>query len=390
MTVNELRKARADHWESMKNFLNTHEQKDGTLTVDDTATYEKMEAKLEEYNASVERAEKAQEIENKMNTPANKRILESVGEKKTVTENRSTEAYNKAFNTYLRTRKVSNTLEEGTASEGGYLVPTEFERTLFVERDKVDPIFDMTGVLLLGSMTKEVPYVDEEGEADWISEGASYPESDDSFGQVILRANKVGKITKVTEELLKDSAIDVSAFIAGSLGRAIGKAEARAYWTGNGTGKPLGVMNCAGDGVTTAGNKPTADELIDLFYALAEQYRGVGYWAMNGDTVKEIRKLKTGDGQYLWAPGLNNAPDTILGRPLRTSDYIDTIAAGKSVIAFGDFLGCYKRVDRQGIELMALYEKYADKGEVGFRGSARTDGKGIHASVGIKLLKIKA
>lgn len=390
MTVNEIRQKRAEHWEKMKNFLNERQTKDGRLSVDDTATYENMEAELQQFDAAVQRAEDAERREAELNKPVNTPMLGNPGGAGKKGTGRSSDEYNAAFLNYVRTRRASNVLQEGTSSEGGYLVPTEFERALFAGRDKVDPIFEMAGRLMLGSLEKSVPYVAEEGEADWISEGGNYPETDDSFGQVMLHANKVGRIVKATEELIADSAFDIIAYLAESLGRAIGRAEARAFWTGNGTGKPLGVMNCAGTGITTAGNKPTADEYIDLVYSLEEQYRSVSYFAMNSDTVKEARKLKTGDGQYLWAPGLNGQPDTILDRPLRTSQYIDTIAAGKSVVAFGDFLGCYKIVDRQGFEFRILNEKYADSGKVGFRGSARTDGKGILADKGIKLLKIKA
>ena len=390
MTVNEIRQKRAEHWENMKAFLNERQTKDGRLSVDDTATYENMEAELQQFDAAVQRAEDAERREAELNKGVNTPLLGNPGGAGKKGTGRSSDEYNAAFLNYIRTRRPVNTLQEGVDADGGYLVPTEFERALFAGRDRQDPIFEMAGRLMLGSMTKEVPYVADKGEAGWISEGGSYPESDDSFGQVILRANKIGRIVKATEEMIADSAFDIIGYLAESLGRSIGKGEARAFWTGNGIGKPLGVMNCAGTGVTTAGNKPTADELLDLFYSIEEQYRSVSYFAMNSDTVKEMRKLKTGEGQYLWTPGLNGQSDSILGRPLRTSQYIDTIAAGKGVIAFGDFLGCYKIADRQGFDFRILNEKYADTGEVGFRGGARTDGKGILADKGIKLLKIHA
>lgn len=391
MTVNELRKARADHWESMKNFLNTHEQKDGTLSVDDTATYEKMEAKLEEYNASVERAEKAQAIENSMNAPASERIIDSVS-KKSGADLRATDEYKAEFLNYLKTRRASNALQEGTSSEGGYLVPTDFERTLFAGRDKVDPIFDLAGRLFLGASEKNVPFVASHATATLVAEEGTYGGNDPSFGQVTLHAYKFGSLLKISEELMADSAFDMLAFLGDEIGKAMGNAQAAYFWTGTGTAQPQGVMTAAGAGVTAAAaDKITADEIIDLYYSLFEQYRSVSSWAMNDSTVKAIRKLKlTGTGEYLWAPGLNGAPDTILGRPLRTSANIDGIAAGKKVIAFGDFLGCYKIADRQGVELKVLDQLYAETGQIGFRGSVRTDGKGILASEGIKVLTMAA
>lgn len=388
MTLLELRKERAEHWEKMKNFLDTHEQKNGTLSVDDTATYENMEAELSRLNEAVDRAEKAQNIEDNMNAPASKRILDGIGSKK---DNRATDEYNKEFLNYIRTRKASNALEEGTSSEGGYLVPTEFERALFAGRDKVDPIFELAGRLFLGALEKNVPYVASHATATLVAEEGSYGGNDPAFGQVTFHAYKFGALLKASEELIADSVFDVSAFLAAEIGKAIGDCQAGYFWTGTGSGQPTGVMTAAGAGVTAAAaDKITADEIIDLYYSLPEQYRSVAAFAMNDTTVKAIRKLKLGTGEYLWAPGFNGAPDTILGRPLRTSSKIDGIAASKKVIAFGDFLGCYKIADRQGFEFRVLDQLFAATGQVGFRGGLRSDGKGILASEGIKVLTMHA
>lgn len=386
MTVIELRQQRAQHWEAMKDFLNKHEQKNGTLSVDDTATYENMEAELDRLNAAIDRAEKAEKLDAQMQKATSKPLTGDPG-KSAIDTGRGSEAYKKAFLNFLRTRRASNALQEDTNSEGGYLVPVEFERTLFEARDKVDPIFSLAGRLSLGAKEKNVPYVSTIPTAALIAEEGTYGTSDAAFGQVVLRAYKFGVMTLASEELLNDSAFDLMGFLANVIGKAIGKAEAGYFWTGTGTSQPQGVMAAAGSGVTTAlANKITADELIDLFYSVPEEYRSTATWAMNGSTVKELRKLKLGTGEYLWSPGFSGEPSTILGRPLVTSDKIDTIAATKKVIAFGDFNECYKIADRQGVELKVLNELYAATGQIGFRGSARTDGKGILASTGIKVL----
>ena len=132
-------------------------------------------------------------------------------------------------------------------------------------------------------------------------------------------------------------------------------------------------------------------EIIDLYYSVPEEYRANAVFAMNDATVKAVRKLKlTGTGEYLWPPGLSGAPNTILGKPLHTSEYIPTLAANKEVVAFGDFAECYKIADRQGFNFKILDQLYAATGQVGFRGDARSDGRGILASTGIKILKTKA
>ena len=133
----------------------------------------------------------------------------------------------------------------------------------------------------------------------------------------------------------------------------------------------------------------TADELMDLYYALKSPYRKKSVWVLNDSTIKAIRKLKDGNGQYLWQPSLTaGTPDTILGRPVKTSAYMPAIAAGAKSIAFGDF-SYYWIADRQGRSFKRLNELFAATGQVGFLASQRVDGRLILAEA-IKVLQQKA
>ena len=133
----------------------------------------------------------------------------------------------------------------------------------------------------------------------------------------------------------------------------------------------------------------TADELMDLFYSLKSPYRKNAVWILNDSTIKAIRKLKDSNGQYLWQPSLvAGTPDTILGRPVKTSTYMPAIAAGAKTIAFGDF-SYYWIADRQGRSFKRLNELYAANGQVGFLGSQRVDGKMILPEA-VKVLVQKA
>lgn len=400
MTLNEIRQKRAEHWEFMKNFLKTHEQEDGNLNADDTATYENYEKKLQDYDNAVRRAEDAQARDEAMRQPVKAPIFDSFGSGKTAKTGRASDAYKAEFLNYIKTHRATNALQEGTSSEGGYLVPTEFENQLYEARNSVDPIFELAGRISLGSLEKSVPYVASEGAAALIAEEGSYGDTDDAFAQVMMHAYKFGRICKVSDELIADAAFDIMAHLARSFGRSVGKTQAAYYWTGTGTAQPQGALTAAGVGVTAAAtNAVTADEVIDLFYSVPDEYRSNATWAMNNATVKAIRKLKlSGTGEYLWTPGLSGTPDSIMGRPLRTSSNIPEMAANKAVIAFGDFEACYKIADRQGFEFRVLDQLYAATGQVGFRGAARSDGKGIlltgvngaDGTIGIKVLMTKA
>ena len=110
---------------------------------------------------------------------------------------------------------------------------------------------------------------------------------------------------------------------------------------------------------------------------------------LNDSTIKAVRKLKDSTGQYLWQPSLMaGTPDTLLGRPVKTSTYMPVIAAGAKTIAFGDF-SYYWIADRKGRSFKRLNELYAANGQVGFLGSQRVDGK-LVLSEAVKVLAQKA
>ena len=229
------------------------------------------------------------------------------------------------------------------------------------------------------------------GTASWIDEEAAYPESDDSFGQVSIGAYKLATMLKVSEELLNDSVFDLPSYIAREFARRIGAAEEEAFFTGNGTGKPTGLLHTT-EATLTEGETATAitmDEVIDLFYSLRAPYRRNAVFIMNDSTVKAIRKLKNGNGDYLWQPSLTaGQPDTLLGRPVYTSSYMPAIAAGNKAILFGDLGYCWV-ADRQGRSFKRLNELYAATGQVGFLASQRVDGKLVLAEA-VKVLAQKS
>ena len=240
---------------------------------------------------------------------------------------------------------------------------------------------------------RKIPVVASKGTADWVDEEGTYPLSDDTFSQVVLGAYKLATMIKVSEELLSDSVFDIEGYVSEQFGKRIGDKEEDAFLTGNGVSKPIGILHTTGGaevGVTTAGVAAiTGDELIDLVYSLRAPYRKSAVFVLNDTTVKLLRKLKDGDGQYLWRPGITeNAPDTILGHRIVTSEFMPGVSAGNKSIAFGDF-SYYWIADRQGRTFKRLNELYATTGQIGFLASQRLDGKLILPEA-IKVLQQKA
>lgn len=384
MTIVELREKRNKAWEAAKAFAETHMTDKGTLSADDTATYENMEKEIEDLGKEIKRRERQEaldlELSKAVNTPITSKPVSSKGDEKT---GRASEEYTKNFWNVMRakapTPTLLNSLNTGDDTEGGYLVPDEFERTL-VEALLDENIFrTLAKRIQTSSGDRKIPVVASKGSASWIDEEGLYPESDDEFGQVTIGAYKLGTLIKVSEELLNDSAFDLESYISKEFGRRMGDKEEDAFFNGNGSGKPTGIFASTGGaqlGVTTgAADKITADEIIDLFYSLRAPYRKKAVWTLNDATVKAIRKLKDGQGQYLWQPSITaGTPDMILGRPVYTSSFIPTIEAGAKTVAFGDF-SYYWIADRQGRSFKKLNELFATNGQVGFLASQRVDGK---------------
>lgn len=286
---------------------------------------------------------------------------------------------------------VVDALQVGTDSEGGYLVPDEFEHTLVEALEEENFFRGIATVIQTSSGDRKIPVVATKGTASWIDEEGAYPESDDSFGQVSIGAYKVATMLKVSDELLNDSVFDLEAYISKEFGRRIGTKEEEAFFTGDGKGKPTGIFNAVGgasDGVTTAAAGISFDDVMDLFYALKSPYRRKAVWVLNDTTVKALRKLKDNNGNYIWQPSVQaGQPDMILNRPYYTSAYVPEVAAGAKVMAFGDF-SYYWIADRQGRSFKRLNELFAANGQVGFLASQRVDGKLI-LSEAVKTMAIK-
>ncbi len=394
----ELREKRAKLWESAKAFLDARRDDKGLVSAEDTATYERMEQDVVDLGKEIDRLEKQAvldlELSKPTSTPLSNKPNNSMGETK---EGRASDEYKKAFWNVMRTKNpksdVFNSLSIGDDTEGGYLVPDEFERTLIQTLEEENIFRKLAKVIQTSSGDKKIPVVVTKGTASWLDEGEEYEESDSVFGQTSIGAYKLGTMIKVSDELLNDSIFNIESYISTEFARRIGAKEEEAFLVGDGIGKPTGIFNATGGAELgiTAGSATaiTADEIIDLVYSLKAPYRKNASFIMNDATIKAIRKLKDGQGQYLWQPSLTaGTPDTLLNRPVYTSAYAPILEAGAKTIAFGDF-GYYWIADRQGRSFKRLNELFATSGQVGFLGSQRVDGKLILPEA-IKVLQQKA
>lgn len=389
----ELRQKRADLWEKAKLFLDNAKRDGDVMSAEDTATYENMEKEIVSLGREIGIIERREALDLEMSNPTSTPIANTPGQTKGEKTGRATDEYRTAFWSAMRNKTphfdVFNALQIGTDSEGGFLVPDEFENKLIDKLADENIIRSLATVIKSSSGDKKIPVVAGHGEAVWTDEEAAFTESDDSFGVISLGAHKLTSIIKVSEELLNDAAFDIEGYISKEFVRRMAAAEENAFINGNGTGRPTGIIHTAETGETaSAANAIIADEIINLYHSLRAPYRKNAIFIANDSTIKTIRQLKDLNGVYLWQPGLKEGqPDTLIGNKIYSSSYMPEIGAGASPIIFGD-MSYYWIADRQGRIFQRLNELYAATGQIGFRTYQRVDGK-LTLPEAVKALKMK-
>ena len=390
MRVQELIEKRAKVWETAKNFVDTHEDKNGNLSAEDKETYSRMEAEIEELTNSIERQQRAERREQELSKPVNSPITgkpykdEPQGEVKT---GRASDEYKKAMLTALRSnfRQVSNVLQEGVDADGGYLVPEEYDHRLI---DVLTEENIMRGIAtkITTSGEHKINIAATKPAAAWIEEGEALSFGNATFEQKILDAHKLHVAIKITEELLYDNAFGLENYIITEFGKALANAEEDAFLNGDGVGKPTGIFDKTkgGESIGTLTAALKSDDILDLIYKLKRPYRKNASFIMNDATLAQIRKLKDNNGQYLWQPSYQaNEPDKILGYNIRTSAFAPTDA-----IAFGDYK-YYNIGDRGSRSFKQLNELFAGNGMIGYVAKERVDGLLILPEA-VKILGLKA
>lgn len=385
----EMRENRKKAWEAAKAFVETKRDKDGLLSEEDAKTYAEMEKKVQAYAAEIERMEQMEAMEAEMNRPVNTPIVTKPVSDKQMPEKkgRAADAYKAAMLDALRSgfKRVSNVLQEGVDTDGGYLVPEEYDNRLIDVLDE-ENIMRKLGTRITTSGEHKINIAATKPAASWIEEGGALSFGDATFDQILMDAHKLHVAIKVTEELLYDNAFGLENYIITQFGKALANAEEDAFLNGDGVGKPLGLFAASGGGqiaeTLTAAVK--ADDIINLVYALKRPYRKNASFIMNDKNIAAIRKLKDNNGAYIWQPSAQaGEPDRLFGYPVHTSAY-----APEDAIAFGDYK-YYNIGDRGTRSFKQLTELFAGNGMIGYVAKERVDGKLILPEA-VQILKLKS
>ncbi len=393
MTILELMNKRANLWENAKDFATSHEDKNGCLSAEDNATYEKMEADIQALTNEIERKTREAEMDKMLEMPVNSPITgKPFSGKEDEKTGRASNEYKNAMLKALRTnfKQIDNVLQEGVDEQGGYLVPEEYDRRL-IDVLTEENIMRGLATTITTSGQHKINIAATKPAASWIEEGGALTFGDATFDQIYLDAYKLHVAIKVTEELLYDNAFNLENYIITQFGKALANAEEDAFLNGDGTGKPTGIFHPTKGGQiygATAKDKIATDDIISLIYSLKRPYRKNASFIMNDQTLCDLRKLKDNNGQYLWQPSVQmGEPDRILGYAVRTSQFAPTAAAGKPLMAFGDY-SYYNIGDRGTRSFAELRELFAGNGMIGYVAKERVDGKLVLPEA-VKVLNMK-
>ena len=310
--------------------------------------------------------------------------------------------YKRSFVTYLRKGDATpanerKALSVGSDPDGGYLVTPDTSGRIVAKLDESSPMRQLASVVTVGTDSYEGLIDNGEASFGWVGETASRTETTTpQLGKWSIAVNEMYAMPSATQKVLEDAVLDLESWLAMKVADKFARGENAAFVSGNGILKPMGILSytmssnpdssrawsqwqyvatgtSAGFGTTTNGT----DKLIDLIYSLKAGYRNNARFFMSRGTVGAVRKLKDGQGNYIWQPALTaGQPSSLMGFPLVEGEDMPAIAADSYSIGFGDFAEAYTIVDRVGISV--LRDPYTTKGSVLFYSRKRTGGGAVN------------
>lgn len=375
-------------------FKAAHAEKEKELLkkFDDVITTEK----LDRINSSVGELQKAVD-------DANVKIAAmQVGAGGGSTEVRDRE-YTDAFRAHFRKGEVQAALNKGADDEGGYLAPVEWDRTIVDKLIEVSPMRQIAQVQTISTAGFKKLFNLRGTGSGWVGETAARPETaTPEFGPMTFTPGELYANPAATQQMLDDAEINLEQWLADEVETEFAYQEGVAFVSGNGTNKPNGFLTYA-TGAANAAAHPfgaiqlitaasatafTTDELIDLVYSLPGTLAQNARFTSNRNSLARARKLKDGEGNYIWQPSLQaGQPSQLLGYPVTEMAAMPNVAANALPIAFGDFRRGYLIVDRTGVRV--LRDPYSNKPYVMFYTTKRVGG-GVQDPQAIKALKMAA
>ncbi|WP_442580723.1 phage major capsid protein [Mesorhizobium sp. ASY16-5R] len=370
--------------------------------------FDAMMADYDKLGEKAERLSRLEDAEKRTNAPDPRRPRGDNGEQRGVETGTDVEPdYKEVFAKTVRFGATILTAEErsvlmahrddlpaevraqavGTDAAGGYTVPEGFSGEIDRAMKAWGPMWDaniVREIVTSGGNPLPWPTVDDTSQTGALkAENASV--TDDASGDVVFGEKRLDayiystKLVRIPIELLQDSAFDMEALLEDLFGERLGRLSNTVLTTGTGSNQPNGIVTASTLGKTAASATAIAsDELIDLLHSVDPAYRSSPKcrWQFNDSTLAAIRKLKDGQGNYLWQMGdvTKSEPDRLLAHPYSINQAMANIATGQKSIIFGDH-GRYIVRKVRGFTVLTLRERFAENFQVGMVGFKRFDGE---------------
>lgn len=311
--------------------------------------------------------------------------------------------YTDSFYAHMKKGEVQAALNKGANEEGGYLTPVEWDRTITNKLVLISPMRQICRVQTVSKAGFSKLFNMGGTASGWVGEEDPRPETNtNTFKPLTFGHGEIYANPAATQGILDDGEIDIEQWLAEEVQTEFAKQEGSSFISGNGTNKPAGILTYL-PGAANAAKHPfgaialvnsgaaagiTSDGIIDLIYDLPSIYTGNARFTMNRNTQRAVRKLKDGQGNYLWQPTfVAGQPATLAGYPITEMPDMPDVAANSTPIMFGDFMQSYMIIDRIGIRV--LRDPYTNKPYVMFYTTKRVGG-GLSNPEPMRAMKIAA
>jgi HK97 family phage major capsid protein len=410
MTLEEIRKQRERQaelaTEARKELDSITDKTDPAKVKEIEARFDAIMADHDAIGARIEREQKLAKAEERAERGDPRRPIADDKEARALAEDqKKTPEYKEVFSKQLRFGAAELDAEERqvllagrvevpgdqraqtstTGASGAYTVPTDLAPEIDKSMAMWGPLWDAAVVRELATSAGnriEWPTVDDTAKTGRIkAENAAVDDDgtdDVVFGQKLLDAYVYDTgIVRVPMELLQDSAFDILSLMNDLFGERLGRLANQVLTTGTGSSQPNGIVTASSLGKTAASATAiTADEMIDLFHSVDPAYRASPKcrWMFNDATLAAVRKLKDGQGNYLWQMGdvRMGEPEQFLGKPFSVNQAMANIASTAKPVIFGDMSRFIVR-KVLGFQVLTLRERYAENFQVGMVGFKRFD-----------------
>ena len=296
--------------------------------------------------------------------------------------------YSAAFSTHMKRGEINAALNKGVAGEGGYLAPTEWDRTITDKLVQVSPMRSLASQQTISTAAYSKLFNNMGTTSGWVGETAARPvTATPAFGTLTYTTGEIYANPSATQGMLDDAEINLEAWLAGEVQTEFAYQEGVAFLSGDGVNKPNGILTYVTGG-TNAATHPwgaittvnsgaaaalTTDGILSLVYSLPSEFTGNARFAMNRATLAAARKLKDTTNQYIWQPSYAaGQPSTLAGYAVSEVAGMPDVAAAAKAVLFGDFKRTYLVIDRIGVRV--IRDNLTNKPYVSFYTTKRVGG----------------